>query len=289
MAQKIRFTKMHGLGNDFVVINAIEMPFNLTAQQIAKMGNRYTGIGFDQMLVILPRDAIINKDHSGAHPVDFCYQIYNQDGSAVGNCGNGVRCFGRYVFERGLTDKKHLHIQTNTARMVLEIGDADQVKVDMAEPDFNLSSLPCLLNNSALISYNLPDFKYTFGLVSMGNPHAVIVVDDLMSLDIAIPAQFLQNHVIFPEGVNVGFMQIISRTEIKLRVYERGAGETNACGTGACAAVAIGIRQGLLDTEVTVGLKGGALTVCWDKQGSLYMTGPASFVFDGEIDLGVLD
>lgn len=289
MTQKIRFTKMHGLGNDFVVIDATEVPFNLSAQQITKLGNRHTGIGFDQMLVILPADAIVSTDCNNHQPIDFCYQIYNQDGSAVGNCGNGVRCFGRYVFERGLTTKRHLHIQTGTVQMVLAIGESNQVKVNMGKPNFDLASLPCLLADSSEIYYNIDDFSYSFGLVSMGNPHIVIVVDDLMSLDIAIPAQFLQNHAIFPEGVNVGFMQIISRTRIILRVYERGAGETNACGTGACAAVAVGINQGLLDEHVTVGLKGGELTVCWNKKEQLYMTGPASFVFDGVIDLDALD
>ncbi|GBU09609.1 diaminopimelate epimerase [Gammaproteobacteria bacterium] len=278
------FCKMHALGNDFVIINAINTPFNLNAKQIDKLGERTTGIGFDQLLVILPSDEI---------GVDFCYQIYNQDGREAGNCGNGVRCAALYIHRYKLSSKRTLHFKTKTIYMHATILEHDAdflnavVKVDMGIPNFKPESLPFIetlatktLNNT----FTLNNSDATFSIASIGNPHAVVILDDINMIDLRPIAYALQNHRAFPEGVNVGFMHILSRNLIKLRVHERGVGETDACGTGACAAVAVGISSGLLDSAVEVRLQRGDLNILWESASTpLFMTGPACFVFEGTI------
>ena len=270
----LNFTKMHGLGNDFIVIDATQNPFNLNTAQIQKLGNRHLGIGFDQLLII--------EKSPDPTKYDFAYRIFNNDGSEVGNCGNGARCFAKYVYEKKLTNKKQLQIATQKSTMLLSILDNGLIQVNMGQPQFDPKTLP-LQSEATQTLYELEGIQ--FGAVSLGNPHAVITVPHL-ELNIEPIAQILQTHPAFSESVNVGFMEIVDASHINLRVYERGAGETQACGTGACAAVAVGIQQNLLTSPVRVKLAGGNLDIIWETPNEpLFMIGEASFVFEGSIEI----
>lgn len=276
------FDKMHGLGNDFIVINALTHPFDWDKTQIAQLANRHTGIGFDQLLIIEP---------SPLAECDFAYRIFNANGQEVEHCGNGARCFGKYIRDQRLFDfHRPLKVLVKKGIIAIEYIDShhqvDYFRIDMGEPNFSPLSR---LQHSALnqpLTLTLADGIQTLhcALLSMGNPHAVFNVDSFNDHTIAEIGHRLQQHPLFPEQVNVGFMRIERRDSITLRVFERGVGETQACGTGACAAVAAGIRQGKLDNRVNVQLLGGSLTIDW--QGAhhpLYMTGPAEQVYRGQL------
>jgi len=274
---EIKFTKMHGLGNDFVVIDAISQEVHLTAEQIIAISDRHFGVGCDQLLLVekpvLPQ-------------AEFRYRIFNSDGGEVEQCGNGARCFALFVRQQGLTANDIIPVETAGGLIELEVR-GELVVVNMGIPDFQPQSLPFLVDSQAE-SYNLMvnGAEYAIGAVSMGNPHAVLLVDDLDEVDIETLGRTIESHPQFPKHVNVGFMQVVSPDEICLRVFERGAGETLACGTGACAAVAVGRLRGLLDEQVTVHLSGGDLTIQWPGEGqALLMMGPATSVFDGIIKI----
>ncbi len=274
---KIQFTKMHGLGNDFVVIDNLAQKIQLSKAQIQALAHRNFGIGFDQMLLV---------EHS--ERADFRYIIYNSDGCEVEQCGNGARCFARFVRAKGLSDNNPLSVETRSGVISLRIHSDNSVSVDMGAASFlpQDSGFKCVTKAK---TYQLDN--HTFGVVSMGNPHAVICVEpsqtaeDFANLDINPIAQLLQNNGAFAHSANIGFMQILSRREIALRVYERGAGETLACGTGACAAVAHGIDLGRLDKSVSVLLRGGWASVEQLNNRHLLLRGLAEFVFEGEIDI----
>lgn len=270
------FSKMHGLGNDFMVVDCITQHIFFSPELIRRLSNRHTGVGFDQLLVVeAPYDP----------ETDFHYRIFNADGSEVEHCGNGARCFARFVRMKGLTNKYSIGVSTKKGKIVLNCEENDQVRVDMGAPVFAPNKIPFKAKQVEK-TYILRVAEQTLfcGAVSMGNPHVVTVVDDIETSDVETLGPLLESHERFPEKVNAGFMQIVSRNEIKLRVYERGAGETQACGTGACAAVAVGITQGLLDSNVKVHLLGGDLTISWEGEGKpLYMTGPTAHVFDGQL------
>jgi len=273
----LKFTKMHGLGNDFIVIDAINQQVDLSVGQIQFLADRRFGIGCDQLLIV---------EKPTQQGVDFRYRIFNADGSEVAQCGNGVRCFARFVRDKQLTDKETIAVETSSGIVYPSLQQGDNVKVDMGLPQFEPSQLPFETEQQA-VSYDLTldnDVIVSVGAVSMGNPHAVTLVEDSVSANVDTLGPLIESHQQFPERVNAGFMQIVDRTNIKLRVYERGSGETLACGTGACAAVVVGIQQGLLDNEVNVSLPGGDLNIVWSGEGeSVWMTGPATNVFDGEI------
>ena len=275
---EIKFTKMHGLGNDFVVINAIDQSISLNSEQVRFIADRRFGIGCDQLLLVE------NSDDDNA---DFRYRIYNADGGEVEQCGNGARCFAQFVRDEGLSDDSEISVITNNGRLLLRIEDDGNVTVDMGAPILEPQKIPFIANEK-LSQYQLDisGEEISFGAVSMGNPHAVIVVDDVDSMNIEKLAKALQEHPSFPNSVNVGFMQVIDSQHIKLRVYERGVGETQACGTGACAAVVAGTLQGLLTETVEVSLLGGNLSIHWagDKN-PVMMSGPTATVYKGIISL----
>ncbi len=274
----INFTKMHGLGNDFVVIDAINQHITLTSEQIRFMSNRHFGIGFDQLLLV---------EKPVSDNADFKYRIFNADGSEVGQCGNGARCFARFVRDKKLSGKDEICVDTNSGQLLLRFTEQDLITVNMGIPKHNPIEIP-LLAEQELMLYKVAvnDENISFGAVSMGNPHAVIQVENVENAPVNSLGNILENHTIFPERANVGFMQIINKNKIKLRVYERGAAETLACGSGACAAVVIGIEQNLLDNEVCVELPGGDLNISWSGRGEpVLMVGPACHVFDGTITL----
>ena len=274
---EIKFTKMHGLGNDFVVIDAISQAIDLTTEQIIAISDRHLGVGCDQLLLV---------EKPTIAEAEFRYRIFNSDGGEVEQCGNGARCFALFVRQQGLTTNNTIPVETAGGLIELKI-QGDQVEVNMGIPDFRPQSLPFLVDNQAE-TYDLMvnGDEYAIGAVSMGNPHAVMPVDDLDSMDIETLGSSIEAHPKFPNRVNAGFMQVVKRDEIRLRVYERGAGETRACGTGACAAVAVGRLLGLLDDRVTVHLPGGDLSIEWPGEGhELLMTGPATTVFEGKINI----
>ncbi|WP_076590673.1 diaminopimelate epimerase [Vibrio ostreicida] len=270
------FSKMHGLGNDFMVVDCITQNIFFSPVLIRRLADRHTGVGFDQLLIVeAPYDP----------ETDFHYRIFNADGSEVEQCGNGARCFARFVRLKGLTNKYTINVSTKNGKMVLNLEDDDQVTVNMGVPEFEPNKIPFKAKQTEK-TYILRTEEQTLfcGAVSMGNPHVVTVVDDTTTADVESLGPMLESHERFPERVNAGFMQVVSRSEINLRVYERGAGETQACGSGACAAVAIGIVQGILDENVEVNLPGGALKISWKgPEQPLYMTGPATHVFDGQL------
>ncbi len=272
------FSKMHGLGNDFMVVDCITQHIFFSPELIRRLADRHTGIGFDQLLVVeAPYDP----------ETDFHYRIFNSDGSEVEQCGNGARCFARFVRAKGLTNKYQVSVSTKKGKMILDIEEDGQIKANMGEPIFEPNKIPFKAKQSEK-TYILRVNEQTLfcGAVSMGNPHVVTIVDDIDNTDVETLGPLLESHERFPEKVNAGFMQIISRNEVKLRVFERGVGETQACGSGACAAVAVGITQGVLDSDVTVHLQRGDLFIRWQGEGKpLYMTGPASHVFDGQMTL----
>lgn len=274
----MQFSKMHGLGNDFMVVDAVTQNVYFSPELIRRLADRHHGVGFDQLLIVEP---------PYDPELDFHYRIFNADGSEVAQCGNGARCFARFVRLKGLTNKREIRVSTQTGRMVLTVTDDELVCVNMGEPNFEPSALP-FRAVKAEKTYILRAAEHTVlcGVVSMGNPHCVLQVDDVTTAKVELLGPELESHERFPERVNVGFMQVVSRDQVKLRVYERGAGETQACGSGACAAVAVGIQQELLAEEVLVELPGGSLKISWKGPGSpLFMTGPATHVYDGFIHL----
>ncbi len=288
-AMRIRFTKMQGAGNDFVVLDETRARLGLTPAQYRFLGDRHFGVGADQILTVRP---------SPADGIDFAYVIHNADGGEVEHCGNGARCFLSYVRQQGLTQKDVVRVQTMNRVLELRRQPDGRVIVDMEAPVFDLAQVP--FNPAGLVP--VPEGSWqkwplalvnsaqsatvSVAIVSMGNPHAVMFVDDVEAAPVTTTGPQVQALAAFPRGVNVGFMQVVDRSHIRLRVYERGAGETLACGTGACAAVVSGIRFGLLDATVDVQTRGGPLTIQWaGGDAPVLMTGPATIVFQGEIDI----
>lgn len=295
----LRFTKMQGAGNDFVVLDATKAPLALTKEQLRRLGDRRFGVGADQILVV---------ERSHLPGIDFGYRIFNNTGDEVENCGNGARCFVRYVHDKGLSEKTTLHVQTLKSRLILVLQNDGRVTVDMGAPIFDRAQVPFdaqglqprVVADAAL--WPLSVGGQTLGItqditqaqaqewfvVSMGNPHAVCQVPDIDFAPVTTLGPLIESHARFAQKVNVGFMQIINRSEIRLRVFERDAGETLACGTGACAAVVAGIQQNLLDqhVQVQVQARGGLLSISWSGPStSVFLTGPAETVFEGEITL----
>jgi len=275
---KLKFSKMHGLGNDFVVLDGIRQQISLTPEQLRYLADRNFGVGCDQILLV---------EKPGRADVDFRYRIFNADGSEVEQCGNGARCFVRFVHEAGLTDKREIRVETQKGIIEPRLEANGNVTVDMGEPRFLPAEIP-FLHDDDVVVYNLDvaDETLEIGVVSMGNPHAVQVVDDVEQAPVGAHGPLIENHQRFPQRVNAGFMQVVDKHAIKLRVYERGSGETLACGTGACAAVVSGIRRGLLESPVRVTTRGGDLNIAWGGPGRpVLMSGPAVTVFTGEIEL----
>ena len=274
----MNFTKMHGLGNDFVVIDAINQSISLSEQQIRKLADRNFGIGFDQLLMV---------DKPMTANADFKYRIFNADGSEVAQCGNGARCFARFVRDKGLTNKDEVIVDTDAGQLVLRFDAEGLITVNMGVPRHAPQQIP-LLADAEAVSYIAPlsSGELRFSAVSMGNPHAVILVDDVNTAPVVVVGAEMESHSLFPQRANIGFMQIINRQQVKLRVYERGAAETLACGSGACGAVVAGIELGLLDQTVQVSLPGGDLKINWQGRSQpVLMTGPAVSVYEGQINL----
>ena len=273
---KLQFTKMHGIGNDFMVIDAINQSVELTSQQIQALANRQFGIGFDQLLLV-----------EASKIADFKYRIFNSDGSEVSQCGNGARCFARFVYENKLSSKREISVETASGIITPKLEEHDLVTVDMGAPKFAPADIPFIADTSAS-SYELDidDGSVTIAALSMGNPHAVQIVENVDSAPVERMGRQIELHPRFPQRVNAGFMQIIDTHHIKLRVFERGSGETLACGTGACAAVVTGILWGRLVSPVSVKARGGELQIAWQGGNSaVLMTGPAVTVFTGSITL----
>ena len=274
----IKFTKMHGLGNDFMVIDGINQSFELDPQRIRELADRHFGIGFDQLLVVE------NPDSDKAL---FKYRIYNADGGEVAQCGNGARCFAQFVRNRGLTKETLIPVETSAGLLQLKVIDESLVEVDMGIPSFDPLSIPLDLSQKQQ-KYQVVqgDRVIEFIALSIGNPHAVIIVDDVETAKVEEIGPFLESHEYFPQHVNVGFMQIINTKQFKLRVYERGSGETLACGSGACAAMAAAHQAGLLDAQATAVLRGGELDLSWQGEGKpVKMTGATATVYEGVIEL----
>jgi diaminopimelate epimerase len=275
---QLEFTKMHGLGNDFVVIDAINQTVDLTTEQIRFLADRRFGVGCDQLLLV--------ESYTGDE-ADFLYRIFNADGGEVEQCGNGARCFARFIRDKGLTDKTEIPVMTNTGKIILKMTEDDLVTVNMGEPIFLPVDIPVATTEQQdAYQLQINDETVQFGAVSMGNPHAVLRVDDVDSAPVESLGAILESHPFFPNRVNVGFLQIVDENTAKLRVFERGVGETLACGTGACAAAVIGMCWGKLNKTVQVSLPGGDLRIEWQGYGHpVLMTGPAESVFTGSIDL----
>lgn len=284
---KLKFTKMHGAGNDFVVLDGFTQPLTLSAEQVRALADRHFGVGADQLLLV---------EKPTIEGVDFRYRIFNCDGGEVEHCGNGARCFVKFVRDTHLTDKRSVRVQVQNGVITLTMQENGEVMVDMGAPVFDPTRVPFEANDlegrregdDTLWPLDVNGVTRWISVVSMGNPHAVQVVDDVEAFPVLVEGPIIERHTRFPQKVNAGFMQIVTRSEVKLRVYERGAGETLACGTGACAAVAAGIRRGLLDSPVKVHTHGGALTISWNGEHDdtpLLMAGPAATVFEGEIEL----
>lgn len=274
----VHFSKMHGLGNDFVVLDLISQRYRPKKQHMLHIANRHFGIGCDQILLVETPKSPDN---------DFRYRIFNADGNEVEQCGNGARCFARFVHARGLSGKNPLRVETARGVIELHLEGRNNVRVNMGKPVFSPPAIPFQADQQAA-QYALEVAGQTLGIgaVSMGNPHAVVRVDNCDEADVTTLGPAIENHPRFPQRVNAGFMQVIDRSHIKLRVYERGSGETLACGTGACAAVVYGILQQWLDHKVEVDLPGGRLEIAWSGGDSaVEMTGPATHVFDGKIRL----
>ncbi|AMK77270.1 diaminopimelate epimerase [Methylomonas denitrificans] len=274
----INFTKMQGLGNDFVVIDAINQQIQLTTAQIRFLADRHFGVGCDQLLLV---------ERPISDNAEFKYRIFNADGSEVAQCGNGARCFARFVRDKGLSKKDEIIVDTDARQLTLRFAAGDLVTVEMGVPALEPKQIPLNVSEqSKLYKVKLAETEVEFAAVSMGNPHAVIRVDDVANAPVLSIGARLECHELFPERANIGFMQIVNRRQIKLRVYERGAAETLACGSGACAAVVAGIEQGLLDQDVQVQLPGGELIISWIGSGHpVLMTGAATTVFEGQIKL----
>ena len=273
----LRFTKMQGLGNDFIVFDAVRQPVDLDAAAIRRLADRRFGVGCDQILLVEP---------PRLPGTDFHYRIFNADGSEVEQCGNGARCFARFVRDQGLSDQDEIPVGTAAGPIRLYLEADGQVRVDMGVPRLTPAQIPFLAGSeSVTYALEVDGETLTIGAVSMGNPHAVLLVEDVESAPVARLGPLIEQHPRFPQRVNAGFMQILTPAQIRLRVYERGVGETLACGTGACAAVVSGRLRGLLDSRVRVSLPGGELTIEWrGSSQTLWMTGPATTVFQGEIE-----
>ena len=274
----LEFTKMHGLGNDFVVMDGIRQEVNLSPEQIRFIADRNFGVGCDQLLLVE-----LAANHSDA---DFRYRIFNADGSEVAQCGNGARCFARFVRDKKLSYKDNILVDTHAGQLLLTFDDDGLITVNMGKPRHKPALIPLKTEQEEkFYTVDMNGVEKAFGAVSLGNPHAVLQVTDVHS-PIDEVGEALESHPFFPERANIGFMQVVDRNNIKLRVYERGAGETLACGSGACAAVVIGIEHNLLDNDVTVQLPGGTLKIHWTGRGfPVFMTGPAVNVFEGSIEL----
>jgi diaminopimelate epimerase len=275
---RLQFTKMQGIGNDFIVIDAIHQEVALDSDSIRRLADRRFGIGCDQLLLVEPPRLT---------GTDFHYRIFNADGSEVEQCGNGARCFARFVHDQGLTDKTEIPVGTAAGSIVLHLERNGLVRVDMGAPVLEPARIPFQSDLcSPTYALDVDDERLTIGAVSMGNPHAVLLVDDVDTAPVAGLGPRIESHPRFPQRVNAGFMQILSPDHIRLRVFERGAGETLACGTGACAAVVSGRLRNLLGSRVRVSLPGGDLVIEWHAPGDVvWMTGPAESVFQGEIEL----
>jgi len=275
---ELHFTKMHGLGNDFVVLDGINQRVALSTAHIQHLADRHFGVGCDQLLLV--------EAYAGADAA-FRYRIFNADGGEVEQCGNGARCFARFVYDQGLTDQTTIPVMTASGRIVLHIQADGQVMVNMGVPVLAPAQIPFIAEGQqTLYSVDAGGETLALAAVSMGNPHAVLQVMDVDSAPVATLGALLESHPAFPKRVNVGFMQVVARDRIRLRVFERGCGETLACGTGACAAVVAGRLQGLLDEQVSVSLPGGELRIQWQGAGQpVAMTGPAVTVFRGTLTL----
>ena len=274
----LEFTKMHGLGNDFMVVDMISQRAYLDAVTIQRLANRNFGIGFDQLLIVEPPDV---------PNADFKYRIFNADGSEVEQCGNGVRCFARFVHERQLTTKTKIKVQTKAGIVEPELGENGWVRVNMGYPKFLPQDIPFLAEEPENL-YDIAlagDKQLTIDVVNMGNPHAVTIVADVIAADVANIGPQVESHARFPQRVNAGFMQIVDESHARLRVFERGVGETLACGTGACAAAVSGMRRGLLSSKVEIELAGGKLQIEWKEGDVVWMTGPTATVYEGRLDL----
>ena len=284
---RLKFTKMQGAGNDFVVLDGFTQPLRLSAEQVRALADRHFGVGADQLLLV---------EKPTIDGVDFRYRIFNCDGGEVEHCGNGARCFVKFVRDTHLTDKRSVRVQVQNGVITLTMQDNGEVTVDMGLPVFDTARVPFDAGglegrregDDTLWPLEVNGTTRWISVVSMGNPHAVQVVDDVEAFAVPVDGPLIERHPRFAQRVNAGFMQIVARNEIRLRVYERGAGETLACGTGACAAVAAGIRRGLLDAPVKVHTHGGTLSISWNGEHEntpLLMAGPAATVFEGEIEL----
>ena len=275
---KLAFSKMHGLGNDFVMIDAVRQDIRLSADQVRWLADRHFGVGCDQLLVVEP---------ARAPGVDFRYRIFNADGGEVEQCGNGARCFARFVFEQGLTDKREIRVETQKGIITPRLEDDGNVTVDMGVPVLKPADVPFVSDSDAWVQpLDVAGTTVAITAVSMGNPHAVQVVADVDTAPVAEQGPQIEHHPRFPARVNAGFLQVVDEHNVRLRVYERGAGETLACGTGACAAVVAGILRGLVASPVRVATRGGELTIAWGGVGTpVMMTGPAVTVFTGELTL----
>ena len=279
--KKLKFTKMHGLGNDFMVVDGVNQAFEPQEAPLTQWANRHTGVGFDQLLLV---------EKAGAADVDFRYRIFNADGSEVEQCGNGARCFARFVADKGLSNKQEIRVETARGVIVPRLLDSGLVVVNMGKPRLMPSEIPFVpaageaddaLTHIVLVGLE----SVPLSCVNMGNPHAVLLVDDVNTAPVARWGEAIESNEQFPERVNVGFMQVLDEGHIRLRVYERGAGETQACGTGACAAVVAGVRLGLLQaaSSIRVSLPGGDLHIEWQPGDDVMMTGPVQTVFEGEL------
>ena len=274
----LRFAKMHGQGNDFVVIDGVRQRVSLSPAQVKRLADRHMGVGFDQLLLV---------EKAGSSANDFRYRIFNADGGEVEQCGNGARCFARFVLDEGLTDKREIRVETASGVIQPRIEASGQVTVDMGAPRFAPADIPFLAERQQpTYMLDVDGVPVEVSVISMGNPHAVQVVPDVDRAPVTAQGPRIEMHPAFPNRVNAGYMQVLSRGHVRLRVWERGAGETLACGTGACAAVVAGIRRGLLDASVRVTTRGGDLAIRWPGEGrAVMMTGDAVRVYDGEIDL----
>ena len=274
---KLKFAKMHGLGNDFAVIDAINQQFEPRPELVRRWADRFDGIGFDQMLIV---------ENSISDAAAFRYRIYNADGAEVAQCGNGARCFARFVREQGLTDLDIIPVETNTGLLRLEAIDATRYRVDMGIPCFEPADIPLRAETRQdLYQTDYEGNEISFSAVSIGNPHMVIQVDDIDSAAVETLGPYFESHLLFPQRANIGFMQVLGRDAFKLRVYERGVGETRACGSGACAAMVVGVQLGLLDTTAKAILLGGELNLEWQGDSNpVMMTGETAMVYQGEIE-----
>ena len=275
---KLAFTKMHGAGNDFVVIDGVTQAVNLNTNQLRRLADRHRGIGCDQILMVTPPDS---------PDADFRYHVFNADGSRAGQCGNGARCVGRFLREKRLTRQREILLQTNDDSLALSLTEDGRVFAGLGAPRFAPAEVPFQADETQdQYTLDVQGQSLSIGALSMGNPHAILMVDDCDAAPVSTLGPLLEAHTRFPERVNVGFMQVQSRGEVKLRVFERGVGETDACGSGACAAAVHGMKLGLLDEEVLVSLPGGKLSVSWPSMGDrVWLGGPTATVFNGTVTL----